>query len=166
MQISDLVAIGKLGKSIDSNGFIPFKEYRNFHLFFLKDVFLLFTDDRVRYVTITEIDTKTSIKLRIDAEDILADAVQDGNVVVMLPQEELDQMLNELEGEDFSGMQVFFQDRLLGIVTESFFNGAQDFITIESDEGKEILIPMVDSYVEEIDEEKIFLKNIEDFLEL
>ncbi|MDO9578025.1 MAG: hypothetical protein Q7J16_09080 [Candidatus Cloacimonadales bacterium] len=166
MQISDLVAIGKLGKSIDSNGFIPFKEYRNFHLFFLEDIFLLFTDNRVRYVTVTEIDSKTSIKLKIDAEDILADAAQDGNVTVMLPQEDIDQMTNELSGEDLSGMKVFFQDRLLGIVVESFFNGAQEVITIESKDGKEIMVPLVDAYVVEIDEEKIVLKNIEGFLEL
>lgn len=166
MQISDLVAIGKLGKSIDSNGFILFKEYRNFHLFFLEDIFLLFTDNRVRYVTVTEIDSKTSIKLKIDAEDILADAAQDGNVTVMLPQEDIDQMTNELSGEDLSGMKVFFQDRLMGIVVESFFNGAQEVITIESKDGKEIMVPLVDAYVVEINEEKIVLKNIEGFLEL
>ena len=114
----------------------------------------------------TEIDSKTSIKLKIDAEDILADAAQDGNVTVMLPQEDIDQMTNELSGEDLSGMKVFFQDRLMGIVVESFFNGAQEVITIESKDGKEIMVPLVDAYVVEIDEEKIVLKNIEGFLEL
>ena len=166
MQISDLVAIGKLGKSIDSNGVIPFKNYKNSHLFFLKNVFLVFTDNRVRYVTVTEIDSKTSIKIKIDDEDILTDAIQDGNVSVMLAPEYINEMLHEQEDEGLIGMKVFFRNRQLGIVVESFFNGAQEVITIECGDGKEILVPLVDVYVEKIDTEKILLKDIEGFLEL
>jgi ribosomal 30S subunit maturation factor RimM len=166
MQVSDLVAIGKLGKSIDSNGFAPFKDHRNFHLSFLRDVFLLFTDNRVRYVTVTEIDSKTSIKIKIDDEEILKEAVRDGNVNVMLPHSDIDDLMHDQEEEDFIGMKAFFQDRLLGKVIESFFNGAQEVITIEDENGKEILIPMVDAYVIDIDDANIILKNIEDFLEL
>ena len=163
MQISDLVAIGRLGKSIDSNGFISFKEFNNFRLTFLGDIFLLFTDNRVRYVTVTEIDSRSSIKIKIDDENILADAVRDGNVSVMLQH---DDIKNELEEEDFAGMKVFFQNRFMGIVSESFFNGAQDVITFEDSNDKEILVPMIDIYVENVDGENIYLKDIQGFLDL
>ena len=165
MQVSDLVTIGKLGKSIDRDGYVTFKQYRNFRLPFLKDVFLLFTDNRVRYVTVTEIDTRTSIKLKIDDQDTLAEAVLDGNVAVLMPPSEIDLMRQERQA-DFSGKQVFFRDALLGYVSASFHNGAQEVIIIHLEEGREILVPMVEAYVSSIGKKRIILKDIEGFLDL
>ena len=65
MQISDLVAIGKLGNSIDEKGFISFRKNSNFQQSYLtqKDVFLLFKDHRVRYVSIDKVISEKLISL-------------------------------------------------------------------------------------------------------
>jgi ribosomal 30S subunit maturation factor RimM len=166
MQISDLVAIGKLGKFIDKKGFIPFREYKNYHLQTDEDVFLLFTDNRVRYVTITEINTQSSLKIKIDDAEIQSEAALDGNVTVMLSQNDVDHYFNESNEEDLIGMPVYFLGKKLGKIVESFFNGAQEIITIQTEIDKEILIPLVDKFIREINADRIILQDVQDFLEL
>ena len=166
MQIKDLVAIGKLGNSLDKNGFISLKKADNFELSLLKKIFLLFTDNRVRYVEVIDFDTTKGIKIRIDDEDIAAEAVYDGNVQVMLSQEDIDQFQEENDIIELVGIPVIFQDEVLGKITEVFFNGAHDVISFENNQGKEIMIPLVDAYVIEIEVNSISLKNIEGFLKL
>lgn len=164
MLISDLVAIGKLGKTIRKKGYIPFKEFHNFQQFYLQDVFLLFTDNRVRYVSIVDIDDKKNIKL--DDEKIMQEAALDGNVRVMLPQEDIDRLLQENDVPVFVGKQIYFQQQCIGKVIDSFFNGAQEILEIENFEGKIFMVPMVEKYLDKMEKDAIFLKDIEGFLNL
>ncbi|MCD4819078.1 MAG: hypothetical protein K8S23_10345 [Candidatus Cloacimonetes bacterium] len=54
MEISDLIEIGKFGNRLTEDGFIKFKKKTEFSSLKLsvKDIFLIFTDHSVRYVTI------------------------------------------------------------------------------------------------------------------
>ncbi|RLC52654.1 MAG: hypothetical protein DRI23_02255 [Candidatus Cloacimonadota bacterium] len=166
MQIKDLVAIGKLGNCLHKNGFISFKEAENFELFFLKNIFLLFTDNRVRYVEVIDLETDNGIKIRIDDDEIAMDVVEDGNVQVMLAKEDIKQLQQENDVIDLVGIPVVFEGNEIGFVTESFFNGAHEVISFENENGKEIMIPLVEAYVIGIDENGLNLKGIEGFLEL
>lgn len=164
MLISDLVAIGKLGKSISKKGFIPFKEFHNFQQFYLQDVFLLFTDNRVRYVSIVDIDDRNNIKL--DDKEIMQEAALDGNVQVMLPQEDIEQLLQENDVPVFVGKQVYFLHKCIGKVVDSFFNGAQEILEIKDLEGKLFMVPLVEKYLDKLEEDNIFLRNIEGLMNL
>ncbi|MBT3756689.1 MAG: hypothetical protein HOG24_10455, partial [Candidatus Cloacimonetes bacterium] len=64
MLVSDLVAIGKLGKLIDEDGYIPFKPGKNFHPDLLGNIFLVFRNNSVRYVTVEEV--KKNYRIKID----------------------------------------------------------------------------------------------------
>ena len=70
---------------------------------------------------------------------------------------------------DLIGMSVTEEDgNLLGHVTDVLQNTAQDIFEVESENGKKLLIPMVDQFVLDIDAEKreITVRLIEGMLDL
>ena len=164
MEISDLIAIGKLGKTVDSDGYIPFKPNKIFQSSFPQNVFLLFTDHSVRFVKIE--DNLNDRMLKIDDMEIARDAAKDGKVLIMLPQEDITMLLDEYNILNYIGMKVHFADSLIGKVKETFFNNAQDILVVELINGNEIMIPVVDYYVEQIEGNAIYTKNIEGLMNL
>lgn len=166
MQISDLVAVGKLGKIIDKNGFITFKVNDGFQPFSLTDVFLVFTDNRVRYVTIEEIETRKGFNIKIDDMEVAREAAEDGSVLVMLQKEETDKLQEKNDKNDLLGKKVIFKGKRIGLIIDIFNNSFYDVLVIEMNNGKELMIPMVDFYIEKIENDSVFSKNIEDLMEL
>ena len=164
MEISDLIAIGKLGKFVDSDGYISFKPNKIFQSFSLQDVFLFFTDHSVRYVKIE--DNLNAKMLKIDDLEITRDAAEDGKVLVMLPQEDITMLLDEHDISNYIGMKVHFADSIIGQVKETFFNNAHNILIVELINGNEIMIPVVDYYVEQIEGNEIYTKNIKGLMNL
>lgn len=62
-------------------------------------------------------------------------------------------------------MEVYFNDDLIGKISEISDNGRQDLIRIDN-KGKSFLVPFIDDFIENIDVKgkKIVLKNIEGLL--
>ncbi|MCK4653281.1 MAG: hypothetical protein KAU01_02430 [Candidatus Cloacimonetes bacterium] len=166
MEISALITIGRLGKSIDKNGFITFKPEKIFQPSFLTNVFLLFTDNRVRYVTVTETDQQKGFKIKIDDAEVVLEAAIDGRVQVKLSKEDIGNLLKSRKIKCFTGMNIIFEKKDIGKVVDVFNNSAYDVLVVELDSGKELMIPKVDYYVERINKESIFVKNIEGLLKL
>ncbi|MBL7148790.1 MAG: hypothetical protein ISS80_01825 [Candidatus Cloacimonetes bacterium] len=164
MEISDLIAIGKLGKFVDSDGYISFKPNKIFQSFSLQDVFLFFTDHSVKYVKIE--DNLNDKMLKIDDLEIARDAAEDGKVLVMLPQEDITMLLDEHDILNYTGMKVHFADSIIGKVKETFFNNAHNILIVELINGNEIMIPVVDYYVEQIEGNEIYTKNIKGLMNL
>jgi ribosomal 30S subunit maturation factor RimM len=160
MTVSDLVAIGRLGNKIDQHGYIQFNIFPDFKHLNLTDIFLFFTDNRVRYVTILD---KDKHKFLLDDQDSVSDALLDGNVKIMLPSTEVSQHL--LQSKHI-GKKVIFEQKELGIVYNCFENGAQEVLEIRSSEGKEFMVPLVKVYFEKSDSDTIWLKNISELMEL
>ena len=168
MQISELISIGKLGKSIDSKGFIPFRIKRNFRsiLFELKDIFLVFTDHRVRYVTVDKIEADQNIKIRIIERDVTYEAVNNGRVQVMLPSKDFGNILEEKGFLVNTGSQINYNNQEIGKVVDVFNNKAHDVLVVEMLNGQEIMIPYVDYFIIKKVDKIIYVQNIHDFLEL
>jgi len=164
MQISDLVAIGKLGKLIDENGFIPFKPGKNFHQDLLKDIFLVFKNNSVRYVTVDKIIN--SYRIKIDDEETAKLAADEGNVKVMLPKSEIEAMDNKLNINNHIGKKIIFNSNSIGEVVDIIDNSVYDLITCKLDNGKELIIPMIDQFITEVNDDEISVTNIEGLLEL
>ena len=164
MEISDLIGIGKLGKFVDSDGYISFNPNKIFQSFSLQDVFLFFTDHSVKYVKIE--DNLNDKMLKIDDLEIARDAAEDGKVLVMLPQEGITMLLDEHDISNYTGMKVHFADSIIGKVKETFFNNAQNILIVELINGNEIMIPVVDYYVEQIEGNEIYTKNIKGLMNL
>ncbi len=166
MQISDLVAVGKLGKIIDKNGFIVFKVNDGFQPFSLTDVFLVFTDNRVRYVTIEEIETVKGFSIKIDDMEVAKEAAKDGSVLVMLQKEETDKLQEKNNKNDLLGKKVIFKGNKIGMIIDIFNNSVYNVLVIEMNNGKELMIPMVDFYIKKIENDSVFSQNIEDLMKL
>jgi len=62
-------------------------------------------------------------------------------------------------------MEVYFNDSLIGKISEISDNGRQDLIRVE-DKNKSFLVPFIDDFIDSIDTKgkKIILKNIEGLL--
>ena len=164
MQISDLVFIAKLGNKTDTEGFIPFKIFPKFKIEIfseVKDFFLLFKNHKVRYVTVLNHEER---KLKFDDVQITEDAAVSSGVMLAVSKDDITDFI-EVE-DNFIGFTVKFENREVGIVSEVLQNKAYDLLLIKTNEKKEIMIPDVENFIEDIDVEKklIYAKNIEELM--
>jgi ribosomal 30S subunit maturation factor RimM len=164
MLISDLVTIGKLGKVIDENGFIPFKAGKNFHLELLGNIFLVFRDNSVRYVTVEEV-TK-NYRIKIDDSETAKHAADEGNVKVMIPKIEIESLQEELGYDDHVGKSIIFNSEAIGKVIEILSNSVYDLLVCELNNKKELMIPLLDKFILEINDGNITVQCIEGLLKI
>lgn len=169
MEIDELITLGKLGFNDIIKGWIPIRLNPDFQKYLenLTKAFLIFTDHRVRYVTISKVKfIKGKWYLKIAEPEIYLEAQNQGYVTFAV-----DDDILYPEDEDYYdpiGMEVFSDSERIGIISDWFNNGAQDILVIKSENGKEVLIPEVEEFISEIDiEHKIIrVKNISSFLDL
>lgn len=164
MLISDLVAIGKLGKLIDENGFIPFKAGKNFHPELLGNIFLVFRNNSVRYVTVEEVIKNYRIK--IDDSETAKLAAGEGNVKVMLPKIEVEYLNKELGYDDHVGKEIIFNSKAIGKVVEILNNSVYDLLVCELNNKQELMIPLLDKFILEINDESITVQCIEGLMKI
>ena len=164
MQLSDLVAIGKLGKLIDENGFIPFKAGKNFHPDFLGNIFLVFRNNSVRYVTVEEV-TK-NYRIKIDDVETAKLAADEGNVKVMLPKIEVESLNKDLDIDDHVGKRIIFKSEVIGKVVEILNNSVYDLLVCELNNKQELMIPLLDKFILEINDDSITVQCIEGLMEI
>jgi len=164
MLISDLVKIGKLGKLIDENGFIPFKPGENFHPDLLGNIFLVFKDYSVRYVTVEEV-TK-NYRIKIDDIETAQFAADEGNVKVMLPKIEIESLNIELDIDDHVGKRIIFKSKMIGKVVEILNNSVYDLLVCELNNKQELMIPLLDKFILEINDNNITVQDIEGLMKI
>ena len=160
-----LVGIGRLG-GIDSEGWhhVMIKpEYRE-GFDHTADLYLIFEENRVFYVTIS--DRKQSEKktwVRFAEDGIAEERKLHREVFLAIEDEEI----QDDDEDELLGLDVVYQGQLLGCVVDTFFNGAQDVLVIATDLDTEILVPLVEHYMPVPPAESqgvIFLENMEDLL--
>ncbi len=164
MQLADLVAIGKLGKLIDEKGFIPFKPGKNFHPNFLENIFLVFKNNSVRYVTVEEV--AKNYRIKIDDNETAQSAADEGNVKVMLPKIEIESLHEELGYDDHLGKEIVFESKVIGNVVEILNNSVYDLLVCELNNKQELMIPLLDKFILEINENSITVQSIEGLLKI
>jgi ribosomal 30S subunit maturation factor RimM len=172
MDIKDLLVIGRLGKIITDNDEYQFIKNDNFQLAFvekLAKVFLIFTEHRVFFVEIKDfcmINSKNYISF--NDEGIKEELKNYKSCKIAVP---IDDFYSQEYDEDYNDVRGFTavdNGNVLGTVEDFIYNPNQRIIVIESPEGKEILIPEVDYYINDIDFEKrvIEFQNSESLLNL
>ncbi|MBT5420085.1 MAG: hypothetical protein HOK80_04280 [Candidatus Cloacimonetes bacterium] len=164
MLVSDLVAIGKLGKLIDEDGYIPFKPGKNFHPDLLGNIFLVFRNNSVRYVTVEEV--KKNYRIKIDDSETAQTAVEEGNVKVMLPKGEVDTFVKTLDIDDHVGKIIIFKSEVIGKVVEILNNSVYDLLVCELENKQELMIPLLDKFIIKINDENITVCCIEGLMEI
>jgi len=164
MLVSDLVAIGKLGKLIDEDGYIPFKPGKNFHPDLLGNIFLVFRNNSVRYVTVEEV--KKNYRIKIDDSETAQTAADEGNVKVMLPKGEIDTFVKTLDIDDHVGKRIIFKSEVIGKVVEILNNSVYDLLVCELENKQELMIPLLDKFIIKINDENITVCCIEGLMEI
>lgn len=170
MTIDDLVPLGKLSRSKRSDKeFLLFQPMQNFEPEFFKnkDIFLLFKDHSVRYVTIEDISEDRNIWLKIEEKDVIKEVIDAGSAMICKPADEIDDHFSEKD-RVLTGMKIICDGKLVASVSAVEYYGAHDVIHAVDNDGKEFMIPDVPDYVvkKDYDDLEITVKNIEQFREL
>jgi len=174
MEISDLICIGKLGFSKNSNDkskiIIQLKaKYQNF-LPRLVNIFLIYKDHRVRYgkIDILQIINETKAIIDLEDQDLKEELAADYQAGVYLDELELNDLDDNGIYFDPVGMKVIWNDLEVGEIKDFFYNGAHDVYEIQMSDKRMILIPDVDSFVKEtnIDERFINVVDLDQFLDI
>ncbi|MCF7911773.1 MAG: hypothetical protein K9M99_04545 [Candidatus Cloacimonetes bacterium] len=171
MTLDDLVSVGKLGNSNHApEGYLRFQPNWNFHSYFfdIKDVFLVFTDHRVRYVTIEDVRVNKFFWIKIKEDDVVQEVIDSRSVQYRIPESMVKNLRFKNDENFLNGMKVIADDQLLGVVTDSFYNGAHYTLIVTQDDEKEFMIPNVDRYILSIDKQKkiITAHNIQELTDL
>lgn len=165
MKISDLYPIGKLAHKFDDQGFIKINFTKDIEDFFekFKDIFLFFKDYRVRYVTIEDVKYDHGFKIKLLEEELRNEIIEDGKVKVCLENKDVP---NLAESVLYTNFNVYNGNEHIGRIITVFENKLQNVFLIELKIGKEITIPDVDNFVDEIDNKNriIRIKNYEELL--
>jgi len=147
MEVSDLIGIGRLG-GMDARGFFHVLIKPRYRAAFedAKCVFLIFKSDRVFYVTISERKVSDKkIMVRFAEDGIEEERRQHRETLIALEPQELD------EDEDLDkllGYEVLADGKRLGEIKDYFHNNAQYVLVISTVDGRELLVPYVDYYVQ------------------
>lgn len=169
MEISDLVRIGRLGR-LEPDGFyhVQFSQPYKSILNQLQECFLIFSSHRVFFVTVVE--TKTVNKrdyLRFKEDGIAEECMTTAKVIVALAEEDLPE-LEEDEVKSLFGFKVQYESALIGEVADAMINPMQSVLIIALDDGRELLVPNVEHYVDMIDRQNriVFMHNLELLLDV
>jgi ribosomal 30S subunit maturation factor RimM len=163
MTAPHLIGIGRLGGQ-DNEGWhhvMIRPEYKE-AFDHMVELYLIFEENRVFYVTISDrkqCEKKTWVRF---AEDGIAEERK-------LHRETILAIADDPEEEDqdsLLGLDVVYQDKLLGCVVDVFFNGAQDVLVISTALDTELMVPYVEHYLAEpvAGSDVIYLNNMDDLL--
>jgi ribosomal 30S subunit maturation factor RimM len=173
MEIQDLVSVGRLGTVIDKEDFVSFRKNDHFQPAFFHenpDVFLIFDKCIVFYVTIDRIREEGKKTFLHFAEDGVIEAIRNaGTTEVSYPDNVYRKMyVSDDETYDPIDMKAVFEDKVIGTIEDYLENPGQRVLVIISNDGKEILVPEVDAFIEKVDEEKriIYFKGIQELIDL
>ncbi|HOE90680.1 MAG TPA: ribosome maturation factor RimM [Candidatus Cloacimonadota bacterium] len=170
MELNDLTIIGKLGFGDIIKGWIPIRLNPDFLDYFerISHLFVIFTDHRVRYVTVKNAKIiKGKHYLKLVEPEIMLEIEKQTNLQAAIDQEIITELTSD-EYYDPIGMKVMNNNMLFGEIIDWFSNNAQDVFVLKDNSDNELLIPDVDVYVQDIDYENriIYTKNIEQLLNL
>lgn len=164
MTAPHLIGIGRLGGQ-DSKGWhhVMIKPSHRGAFDHLSELYLIFEQDRVFYVTISdrkERDKKSWVKF---AEDGIAEERKLHREVILAIE---DSMEPEEAEEDLLGRDVVYNDTLIGCVVDVFFNGAQDVLILATDLDIDLLVPHVDYYLlpARADSDVLHMQNLDELM--
>jgi len=179
MEIADLINIGKLDIRKERGSeqqllLLKAKEEFEYLLGYLSDVFLLFTDYRVRYAKIlfTDLNTQkgkqTGGSVTFNDQDLLQELSSEKSVTVCLDEDEIARIDDIVGYFDPTGMSVIWNDERVATIKGFFYNGAHDVYELQMVDGKQVLIPDVEAFVIETNPEERFIrvKDLDQFLDL
>jgi ribosomal 30S subunit maturation factor RimM len=170
MEISDLVVIGRLGR-LEPDGFfsIQLSQSHQSVLAAIKDCYLIFTSNRVFFVTVEE--TKTVGRrnfIRFKEDGVGEEADKHPNAEIALPSQDLAEVNVTDDTNSLDGYKAIFGSEIIGEIDGLMLNSMQSVLIISLIQGGELLVPNVDNFVQVINSknQSVILQNIEGLLDV
>lgn len=168
MQLSDLIIFGRLGNIVaESKDKYLFKPNNNFQPIIFSEtteLFLIFDNSTVRYSDFAYSKINEKFVLSFDDYFIKQDIKSANSTLLALAPEDYNSIC-QIDSSIVLTTKVVFQNEIIGEIVNVFDNGSYDTIIVKTPE-KEVMIPLVEEYVKEIDSDFIELKNIDELLQL
>ena len=168
-QISDLIILGRLGNIASEDESFRFHPNGNFQPLLLdtqKFLFLIFPEKQIRYIPFTHNQKKGNYFLRFT--DFFANlSISDSKKTqIAILKDDYNQILEIESYDDIIDFKVIYEDQVLGLIQDYFEQGDHYVITIEY-KNKELMIPLVEEYLTEIDFDNntVHIKNAIELLE-
>jgi len=169
MEISDLVAIGKLGR-LEPDGFHCVQFSPSYKSVFnqLKECFLIFNSHRVYFVTVVEKKAvKNRMYFRFLEDGVAEECSVSKNVTVAL-------MLNEISDSESDsidrilGYKVVYELKEIGVITDAMIMPMQSLFIIKMNDNRKLMVPYVEYYVKDIDDTNMIVRmqNLEQLIEI
>ena len=170
MEISDLIGIGRLGR-LEPDGFYHIQLSQSYKpiVHQIKSCFLIFSSNRVFYVTVVESKTVGPRDyVRFLEDGIAEECMKIAKVTVAMTEADLAEFEDEEDVTSLFGYKVLYQDAIIGEVADAMINPLQSVLIIALEDGRELLVPDVDHYIEAVNrpDKIIYMQNLELLLEV
>ena len=130
----------------------------------------IFVNDEYKYFRIknSKFNNKFAI-IKFEGINSINEVLEYKNALIYVPQEDFESSLDDGEYlvDDLIGMEVYSNDKKIGMVIGVSSNGANDLLSIRGTSQKISLVPFVDELVPEVDLEnkKIYINEIQGLIE-
>ncbi len=163
MKIADLIKVGKISNFAHGKA-VLFKPSSEIDISQLRDVFLIFTDDRVRYVTITNVLRKSGqLYLELLEQDVIEEIMTEKKVTVMIDADDAKQALEDYF--DPLGFRIIENGQEYGVVENYFFNSSHYVYEISFGDIQ-YMIPHVDKYIVDTVNGTIYVQNTQELRDM
>ncbi len=172
---SELVPLGIVVKPFGIKGWVKVYSYTNVFENFDRDYLYFLDQKRASLPVPVKIEDfrvhSKNVVLKLEGIDDRDSAEKLRNFQVLIPREDLAPLgEDEFYYGDVIGSEVFVGEDSAGVVVDIIESGASEVLVINTHEGKEVMVPVVEEFVEKIDTRKsrVFLKKgkVEGFFEV
>ena len=119
-------------------------------------------------MTIDKVLSDNGFRIKFLESDVVEEIIHTGKVKLSLPRTDLDELDKNNGVLNPVGMEIVFENKIIGTVIETFNNSEYDILVVKTEDGREFLIPDVETFIEEKNPEKneIIATNIKELMNL
>ncbi len=165
--MSNLIYIGSVGKSVGLKGYLKIN-IEKFDKNFLLDYDRIFikTNKGFTEKIIENLRQDKPNVVKLDSINSRSECEELKGYSVYITREDLQLEEGEFFLDDIIGFKVFSEKKERGIILDVDNYGASDILKIQYEDNKEVMLPLLDHVVKDInfDEKRVYVNNIDDYI--
>ena len=171
MKNKDYISIGKILNfhGVQGEAKVGYSKNQADFLKSLKSVFIYFENEYKPFnIKSVKFNNKFAI-IKFEGINSINDLLMYKNCLIYVPQSEFEEALDDGEYliDDLIGLDVYSNDKKIGVIVGVTSNGANDLLSVKSLSKKISLVPFVDAIVPEVDlkNKKVIINEIQGLIE-
>ena len=171
MKNKEYISVGKILNfhGVQGEAKVGYSKNQEEFLSNLKSAYIFFDNQyklfKIKYV---KVNNKFAI-IKVEGINSINEILNYKNLLIYVPQEEFEESLSEGEYlvDDLIGLEVYTNDKKVGVVVGVSTNGASDLLSVRGLSKKISLVPFVDAIVPEVDitNKKVYVNEIQGLIE-